>query len=305
MRLFPNRFFPYLFIIAIVLAFVIACNNAPAEKESMTKGVVNILVDETFAPIIEDQLAVFENSYAEADITLINRPEKEVINKLIGDSAKIAILARKLSPEEEKFFESKKIYPRTTKFATDAVALITNSDNKDSVTTVEDIIKIMRGEPSGISSLVFDNPNSSTVRYLQELASVKTLPQKGVYALKDNPSVIEYVYNNPKAIGVIGINWLMQPQADLLPLIEKIKVLAIKGKAENKSLAVYYKPTQSNLALGVYPLSRDLYLINCQIGRGLGMGFASFLYNERGQRIILKSGLLPDSIPPREIRIIK
>jgi phosphate transport system substrate-binding protein len=33
------------------------------------------------------------------------------------------------------------------------------------------------------------------------------------------------------------------------------------------------------------------------------MGFASFLGGERGQRIILKSGLVPERIPTRKIRI--
>jgi phosphate transport system substrate-binding protein len=33
------------------------------------------------------------------------------------------------------------------------------------------------------------------------------------------------------------------------------------------------------------------------------MGFASFLGGERGQRIILKSGLVPERVPSRKIMI--
>ena len=54
----------------------------------------------------------------------------------------------------------------------------------------------------------------------------------------------------------------------------------------------------------MYPLTRSLYVINCEGGTGLGTGFASFIAGERGQRIVLKSGLLPDSIPSREINIV-
>jgi phosphate transport system substrate-binding protein len=57
--------------------------------------------------------------------------------------------------------------------------------------------------------------------------------------------------------------------------------------------------------LGNYPLMRNLYLINCEGGPGPGTGFTSFVAGERGQRIVLKSGLLPDSIPPREVIIRK
>jgi phosphate transport system substrate-binding protein len=67
----------------------------------------------------------------------------------------------------------------------------------------------------------------------------------------------------------------------------------------------YYAPTQNNLAEGTYPLTRDLYLINCQGFSGLGMGFASFIAGDIGQRIVLKSGLLPVQMPGRNIIIRK
>jgi len=48
-----------------------------------------------------------------------------------------------------------------------------------------------------------------------------------------------------------------------------------------------------------------LYILNCTGKNGLGMEFAGFMKSDRGQRIILKSGLLPDNIPGREITIEK
>jgi phosphate transport system substrate-binding protein len=46
-----------------------------------------------------------------------------------------------------------------------------------------------------------------------------------------------------------------------------------------------------------------LYIINCQGYDGLGIGFASFIAGETGQRIILKSGLAPMREPSRNISI--
>ena len=100
-------------------------------------------------------------------------------------------------------------------------------------------------------------------------------------------------------IGVIGINWIFQPPLDLQEIVNNVNVLAVKGI--NKSDYIF--PTQDNLAQGKYPLARDLYIVNCQGYSGLGMGFASFLSGERGQRIILKSGLVPERIPSRKIVI--
>jgi len=295
----------YLFLTVIVSSLIISCNSAPPTKEAHTivTGIVSIVVDETFQPIVEDQLTVFENTYLEADITLVNRPEKLAVNYLMNDSAKIAILSRTLTKEEMQFFQSKKIVPKITHFATDGIALITSRDNLDSVVTVDDIIDVLHGRPSAIGTLVFDNPNSSTVRFLKELAAITDFPKERVYALSSNADIIKYVYNNPHAVGVVGINWMAQPDRDLLEYTKGLKVLGVKNQHGKDGDDAYYKPSQNNLALGKYALARDLYVINCQGVMGLGVGFSAFLAGERGQRIILKSGLLPDSIPPREINI--
>jgi phosphate transport system substrate-binding protein len=81
--------------------------------------------------------------------------------------------------------------------------------------------------------------------------------------------------------------------------LKNINVLSVKvGKND------YFAPSQNNLAEGTYPLARDLYIINCQGYSGLGMGFASFVAGDIGQRIILKSGLLPIRTPGRKISFI-
>src|SRR5690606_36169229 len=170
---------------------------------------------------------------------------------------------------------------------------------------VSDIIKVIKGQVSGIKSLVFDNANSSTVRYFKELADVKELPAEGVYALTSNAEVIKYVFDNPGVIGVVGVNWMVQPPVELEETVSALKTLGVRNIEGKPGSDAFYKPVQNDIALGLYPLLRSLYMINCEGGPGLGTGFATFIAGERGQRIVLKSGLLPDSIPPRQINIIK
>lgn len=280
---------------------LVACSSND-NKQTETSGSTEILVDESFAPIVDAQLEVFESTYPRADIKLKYKAETQLINAFLSDSAKIAIMSRTLSPQEAKVFERKKIKVRVNRFAVDAVALICNKASADTAITVDEIIDIMKGNASK-RQLVFDNPNSSTVRFLKNLAKISKLPAKGVYALKTNAEVIEYVHNNSGVIGVIGINWYKQPGKDLEPLVEDLKILGVKNITGKPGSDKFYKPSQDNLAMELYPLSRGLYIINCQGGPGLGWGFASFLAGEIGQRIVLKSGLLPDSIPPREILI--
>jgi len=156
---------------------------------------------------------------------------------------------------------------------------------------------------SNVNRLVFDNPNSSTVRFLKELAGVDSLPATGVYAMKSNSDVLKYVYETPQTMGVLGINWIVRPDSALQKYVEGVKVLGVRNQAGKPGAAGFYKPSQSNLAEGIYPLSRPVYIINAEPRKSLGMGFAAFLTGLSGQRIILKSGLMPDSLPPRELII--
>lgn len=288
-----------LFVIALA-----SCQTKQAEKESYTSGREQILVDESFAPIIEDQSFLFQSTYPKAKLDLVLKSEIELLNLFLSDSIQVAIISRLLEEDERKYFESKNIKIRVNRFAIDGIALISHNSSKYVNVDVLDIIKILKGEPSALQSLVFDNANSSTVRYFKELASIDKLPSTGIYALKSNADVIKYVNDNPGSIGVVGVNWMVQPPVELESIVADLKILGVKNVAGQPGSDAYYKPNQNDIALGMYPLTRSLYVVNCEGGAGLGTGFASFIAGERGQRIVLKSGLLPDSIPSREINVV-
>lgn len=277
-------------------------SNQASVEETAVSGSTQIVVDESLAPIVQDQYDVFSNSYQSATIKFIFQPENKLLSTFLSNQVNIAIMTRALLPQEAKVFESKKIKIRMNRFAVDAIALVANKGTGDSTITVDELIATMQGKSKRVK-LVFDNANSSTVRYLKELAKVSQLPTSGIYALNSNAEVIKYVHNNKGALGVIGVNWIKSPGSDVRELVKDIRILKVRNLKGLPGGDAFYKPSQSNLALGVYPLSRNLYIINCQGTPGLGTGFASFLASERGQRIVLKSGLLPDSLPSREIFI--
>lgn len=287
--------------VLLTLLFVFSCQ----EKRNMVgdtiiEGKATFYVDESILPIMEDEVAVFETEY-NAKLKLVSKSESEVVNDLFNDTAKVVILTRTLSTKELKAFQSKKITPRITPFATDAIAFVKNKSTNDTLIALQDVIDFIHGkEVPKIKGLVFDNANSSMARYMSEISGVSVNNQKNIFSFKTNEEVLKYVAKNNGIIGVIGMNWIFQPPLDLQETVDKLNVLGVKGI--NKS--EYFFPTQDNLAQEKYPLARHLYIVNCQGYSGLGMGFASFLAGERGQRIILKSGLVPERIPTRKIRII-
>ena len=292
----------HFFLLVLLILLFSACNQknqAKKSNESILKGSATILVDETLTPIIEDQVAVFESKY-NAKINIVSKSESEIVISLFNEKSGIAVLARNLTVEENKIFERKKITPKITKFAQDAIAFISNKSNNDTLIALKDVVDFMKGNHnSNIKGLVFDNPNSSTVRYMKEIANIKAISEKKVYSFKTNEEVIKFVAQNDGMIGVVGVNWLSQPTPDMQEYVDKINILEVKSLNGSE----FYFPSQDNIAEGKYPLVRDLYIINGQGYSGLGMGFASFVAGDIGQRIILKSGLLPVRMPGRNIII--
>lgn len=296
------------FAVLLFALFALSCkkenvsDDAEAAQTTIS-GKATFLVDNTIQPIVEDVLAVFHGVYSHASIKLVNKTETEIVNALLQDSAKVAVLPRLLTAAEEEKFRKRKITPVITHFATDAVALITNSKAADSVADLEEVFKVLQGKASAVKQLVFDNPNSSTVQMLLREAGVKTIPSENIYSLRSTEEVMRYVHNTPGAIGVVGVNWLVQPPVALEPIVKGIKVLGVNNVKIDKGKKNYYKPTQSNIATGSYPLTRKLYVLNYSGAEGLGTGFAIYISAQQGQRIILKSGLLPVTLPTREIEV--
>lgn len=294
-----------------------ACNSKPKDglTDTYTSGVITIAADESFQPIVQEEIDVFEGTFAMAGIVPRYTTEVEAINLLLADSVRLAITTRTLTPEEMNSFHSRKFFPREIKLATDGLALIVNRQNPDTLISVRDIRRILTGEvtdwktvypdsPLKDITVVFDNKNSSTVRFaIDSVCGGKPLSATGVKAMKTNQQVMDYVAKTPDAIGVIGVNWLgNRSDTTNLSFRDEIRVLSVSAESvatpENS-----YKPYQAYLFYGNYPLARSIYVLLNDPRNALPWGFTSFLTSDRGQRIILKSGLVPATQPVRVVDV--
>lgn len=290
-----------------------SCNSSDKPLSTPTSGTTNISIDESFHPIMESVVDTFEGIYDRADLEASYKSEGEVIKDFLNDSTRVVILSRELTPAEVAAFEQKKFIPRTTKVAIDAVALITNPNNPDTLMTLEEVKNIFTGKTTswkgvdenselGDITIVFDNNNSSTARYVRDsLTTNQTLP-KNTFAANSHQALIDYVAQNENALGVIGVNWISDlDDSTAISFLNRINVLGISKETNPVTTESFYQPYQAYIAQGVYPLRRFLYVISTEGRAGLGTGFASFVGGDQGQRIFLKSGLVPATMPVRII----
>jgi len=274
-----------------------------AAEDTSGSGTANFAADESFRPIVDQEVYVFKQLNDKADPRLFYKPENDALRLLLNDSVRVAILSRDLNTDEKKVLADKQLVPIVNRFAIDAVTLIVNQSSTDTLITVNEIKKMLAGQGKNGINIVFDNPNSSLARYLKSFSGVNDLNQKNIYALKDNKEVIKYVSQHPNSIGITGLSWLNDPDADYADAVNKVKVMAVKDENNKTAPNQYFVPSQNTLSLKQYPLIRGLYIINCTGKMGLGAGFAHFIVSDKGQRIILRSNLLPDEVPEREIQV--
>lgn len=303
------------FFLASVILLSVSCQNrSQKHRDTPTSGLITIAVDETFGPIVQNEIDVFENIYQAATIIGIPCPEVNAFNGLLKDSVRMIIAARPLKKEEADYFKSINIFPKEVRIATDAIAFIVNPQNPDTLMTTQMIQAILTGEvknwmelnpasPLGPIKVIFDNPQSSTAQYAVNVICGNKQLSPDLAAVNNNPAVIDYVSQTPNALGIIGVSWISNRKDSLaVGFLNKIKVVAV-SREEIATEANSYQPYQAYLATGQYPYTRHIYAILADPRVGLTTGFTSFITSDRGQRIILKSGILPATQPLRLIHV--
>lgn len=300
----------------IIMAFVLtSClsGGTGAVKETPTSGDIKILVDESFKPLIESEAAVFTSLYRNARITPMYKPEVDVVNEFMMDSAKVMVTSRKLSDDQIKYLRDTLIVARTTTFAYDALALVINRENYDSLLKYEEIKNIFSGKITswkeinpktklGKIRVIFDSPKSGNIRFFRERFDIKDQLPSNFFAVNSNSEVIDFVERNSDAMGIISVNWISdKDDSTSRSFVKRIKVIAVSKPYLEED--AYYPPKQGNIYDKSYPFIREIYLISRETFSGLGSGFINWACAEQGQRIVLKSGLLPATMPIRLVQI--
>jgi len=289
------------FLLLLLVCF--GCSDSDSPDDTPTYGQISISVDETFMPLIDSEIDTFEGIYTYAAVKVSYKTEAAAFNDLMNDTIRLIIVPRQLNKNELKEFEKWEIVPKVTKIAYDAVALIGSKELKDSTLTLEEIKTLLSGGSTKSLknvNVVFDNNNSSTINFLKEKTGVEKLSEN-CYALTSNNAVIDYISKTKNSIGVIGVNWISdRDDTTNQSFLKSVKVLEI-STGENSE---YFKPFQAYIAQKIYPLWREVYIISKEAYTGLGTGLTAFIASERGQRIVLKFGLVPATMPVRLVELI-
>ena len=179
-------------------------------RDTSERGKIYVSADESFKPIVDELVKVYESNHPGTQITVRYKPEAECLKDMTVDSIRLIIATRGFSESEKDFIvDSFKLSPKKMVVARDAVAVITHPQAKDSLFTMAELKEILTGKFKKDLIPVFDGIQAtSTVRYIVDsVLKNEPLTSKAV-AARTSEEVIDYVSRTPDAIGFIGVSWI-------------------------------------------------------------------------------------------------
>lgn len=301
------------FVLLVFLVVLISCRDKDKNGKALdtpTTGSVKVAVDASLQPLGEAEVEGFEALYKYADIQPIYLSEAKAVDALLSDSVRLIVITRGLKPDEQAVLERQKLVARDLTVAKEGVAVIIHPDNPDSTIRMGEIRQVLEGSvdswkqldpvsPLGKLQVVFGQPDAGIVRFLRDsvLAFGKLPPF--FFAVDSDSAVVNYVAQNKEAMGMIGASWISDSDdATVNKFMESIRVMAVAEGNDDPC-----QPYQAYIARGDYPMTRDVVMISREARAGLATGFMAFVAGDKGQRIVLKAGLVPATMPIRIVEV--
>jgi phosphate transport system substrate-binding protein len=273
------------------------CKSDKAKKKELQdtpySGEITISADESFKPVIDEMVQVYESNNTGTKINVLYKPEAECFKDFSVDSIQLVIATRGYNDgERDLMIDSFGISPQSLAVARDAVAVIVNPASADSLFTMNDIREILKGKFRKNLIPVFDGVKAtSTVRFIIDSVLHADSLTSSAVAASSSEGVIDYVSKNRGVIGFIGISWIGNHEDTAqLSFLKKVRVAAVENSFE---MGRYVKAYQKDIYYKSYPMVRDLVYTLKENYRGLAFGFAGFMSGDIGQLIFRRAYLVP------------
>jgi len=294
-------------LICFTITFI-ALSCAPNEEETATKGHLRILVAESVAPVLEQEIAKFMNLYQThgADVTYAVMQSEEADARFVNDTARIIVTTVPLTdPEKAKVKKTTDNLAEIVLAYDGVVAVVQNRNHRNelSVKQLRDLLSgtISRWEQlsppesqHGRIRLVFEDSSDVSGYFARRLlggAQIKVDFSKTT----SSEQTLQEVSNNPNALGFVGLNWANSA-------LDRVKILSIAAdssvadtlfKPPPESFGNAYSPHPAYLYLNYYPMKRAIYVYARTTTGDFATGVASFFASPAGQKIFLEAGLVP------------
>ncbi len=283
----------------------------PEKDDTPTSGSVLVLADADCRSVIDQELLVFSALYPKAHVHVRYLGEAELVKAMLNDSVRCVVTTVAPGADQAAYFKKRQLSAPVIPIYKAGIAVVVQKNSPLQYLSVAQVAELL-GKPEGLQvttdmeanlhldslTALFAGTGSGVARLLADSLGIKTIRAR---ALADVPAVVDQVARDPRTIGFLpfeAISDLDNPAVRALR--EQVRLLPISPAAGGPAV----QPSQSSLADGSYPLRRTVTMVLTEGKSGLGTGFVSFVANHKGQRIILKLGVAPITVPPRNVEIV-
>jgi phosphate transport system substrate-binding protein len=248
--------------------------------------------------LIPQLLEEYRADYPWVRPVLLPGGTRQALEHLLNRRAALAVLSRPPTSEELALIASIGDTVETFSIAVGGIAVLSaQAGGRDSVATTS-LRRWLGGTPDGSDpaprALYAPDPN---LGLWESLASGLGLPMDadpGVRWLADERAVAQAVGADPGSIGF----------ASTLALPERpeefgARLVSVRGDTAERAAL----PFRAQIARGEYPLFHYLYLAMLPQPASAASGFVTFVFSNRGQRLVRRQGFVPARQTARLIQL--
>lgn len=291
-------------MIAVALSACSGGNNNAKTKAGALKDTLIVWADTGMQVIANEQKEVFEHNYNQIAIEIRYMQEDDIIKGLLNNIVNTAFLQRPLTEREYSYIsESEKFKPMQYTFGYSAMVLLASEQYSSDYISEEQLGNYFKGKgPAGLS-LIFENSKSQAISFFLQHYKLSPEEMKRAYAKAHLNDLLTQLRNDPNAVGVIPFTYIAEADIPATKtLLQGLKILEVEY-SDSTGKILREAPSQETIATKAYPFINPLLFVNCNMDKKSGNTFINYMFTERGQRLMLKCGIVPAIFPGREIKI--
>lgn len=299
-------------LVGALLLFLYGCQ--PEKTETTTKGHLHVLIAESIAPAMIQEIDEFHSIYAKngANVTYSITSSDEAIRQFVQDTIRTIITTRPLTQQERDALTSYQEGITEIRIAYDALVVVVHHKNPVDQITTTDLRGILtgtitrweqlarsKGARGRIETILQDS--SDVTMYLQSRILRGDTIHANWKRTASSLQTLKAVVESPLALGIVGLDWLDSARvpAKVLEIAELNEKADTTFPAPIETIGKFYNPHPANIYRSYYPLKRAIYFYAKARMGTLVSGFGSYVSNKDGQEIFLKRHLVPGTQPIR------
>lgn len=295
----------YIFLLLVLFA---GC-NFEKYKSVTTTGETTIGIDESVSPLMKKEADEFMRLNKESKINQVVKTSNELIADIVNGDIKTVVVTRDFNQQENELISRYKIEVKKYAFARDGIGIIVNPANPIRKLKYSEIRKIFLSEISDWKDVEDDNKNiySGKIKpfiarknaalhdYLRKTVLGGQEFGKNCVVCTTSAQMLYEVRADKNAIGFISMSWITRFADTLDTTVKPLKI--------SDGVKDYVGLHQAYIADGSYPLVMDVYVFSTDPNMNVSAGFIAFLLSYDGQKVVLNSGLVPQTQPVRIIEL--